>query len=63
MVCVRLRLGLLQQHLGDLFCVSTMTVSRVMSTWINFMYDHMKDSDPTGHRWSNHMETKDGNML
>ncbi|WAR16954.1 hypothetical protein MAR_031548 [Mya arenaria] len=46
MVCVRLRLGLLQQHLADLFCVSTMTVSRVMSTWINFMYDHMKGLIP-----------------
>jgi len=42
MVCVRLRLGLLREHLSDMFGVSIMTVSRIMNTWINFMYDHMK---------------------
>jgi len=46
MVCVRLRLGLLQDHLADLFKVSVMTVSRIMNTWINFMYDHMKSLIP-----------------
>ena len=46
MVCVRLRLGLLQEHLSDIFCVSVMTVSRIMNTWINFMYDHMKSLIP-----------------
>ena len=46
MVCLRLRLGLLQEHLKDIFNVSLMTVSRVMTTWINFMYDHMKSLIP-----------------
>lgn len=46
MVCVRLRLGLLQEHLGDVFGVSVMTVSRIMNTWINFMFDHMKSLIP-----------------
>ncbi|XP_062584812.1 uncharacterized protein LOC134281470 [Saccostrea cucullata] len=42
MVCMRLRLGLLQEHLADIFRVSETTVSRVMNTWINFLYDHCK---------------------
>lgn len=46
MVCLRLRLGLTQSFLADLFCVSVMTVSRTMNTWINFMYDHMKSLIP-----------------
>ena len=46
MVCLRLRLGLLQEHLKDILNVSLMTVSRVMTTWINFMYDHMKSLIP-----------------
>lgn len=46
MVCVRLRLGLLQEHLADIFGVSVMTVSRIMNTWINFMFDHMKGLIP-----------------
>ena len=46
MVCLRLRLGLLQKHLKDIFNVSLMTVSRVMTTWINFMFDHMKSLIP-----------------
>lgn len=41
-VCMRLRLGLLQEHLADIFCVSESTVSRIMNTWINFLYDHCK---------------------
>ncbi|XP_069134925.1 uncharacterized protein [Argopecten irradians] len=40
MVCMRLRLGLLQEHLADIFRVSETTVSRIMNTWINFIYDH-----------------------
>jgi hypothetical protein len=31
LVCMRLRLGLLQEHLGDIFCVSKTTVSRIVN--------------------------------
>ena len=40
MCCIRLRLGVLQEHLADMFCVSVSTVSRVLSTWVNLMFDH-----------------------
>jgi hypothetical protein len=40
MLCMKLRLNLLHETLGDLFCVSTSTVSRILNTWINFCYDH-----------------------
>jgi len=39
--CMRLRLNLNQEHLADIFRVSK-TASRIMNTWINFMYDHSK---------------------
>lgn len=42
LVCLRFRLGLLQEILADLFGISIMSVSRILNTWINFMYDHMK---------------------
>lgn len=42
MCCMRLRLNLNQEHLSDIFRVSNTTVSRIMNTWINFMYDHCK---------------------
>lgn len=42
MVCLRLRLGMLQEHLADMFFVSVMTVTRILNTWIHFMYDHCK---------------------
>jgi len=42
MVMMRLRLGLLQEHLADIFRVSESTVSRIMNTWINFLYDNCK---------------------
>ncbi len=40
LVLMWMKLGLLQRHLGDIFKVSTSTVSRVINTWINFMYDN-----------------------
>ena len=40
LVCMRLRLGLLQRHLADLFCISTTTVSRILNTWMNYLLDH-----------------------
>ena len=40
MVMMRIRLGLLQEHLADIFKVSVSTVSRTVITWVNFMYDH-----------------------
>ena len=40
LVCMRLRLGLLQRHLADLFCISTTTVSRIVNTWMNYLLDH-----------------------
>nr|XP_022304109.1 uncharacterized protein LOC111111416 [Crassostrea virginica]XP_022312597.1 uncharacterized protein LOC111117720 [Crassostrea virginica] len=42
MVTMRLRQGMLQEHLADLFRVSLSSVSRIMNTWINFIYDHCK---------------------
>ena len=39
LTCMRLRLGLLQEHLGDIFKISPSTVSRILNTWINFIYD------------------------
>ncbi|XP_056004164.1 uncharacterized protein LOC130049940 [Ostrea edulis] len=46
LVCMRLRLGLLQEHLADIFCISTTTVSRIINTWTNFLYDHCKGLIP-----------------
>ena len=46
LVMMRLRLGLLQEHLGDIFKISTSTVSRTLNTWINFMFDHCKGLVP-----------------
>ena len=40
MLCMKLRLNLLHETLGDLFSVSTSTVSRILNTWVNFCYDH-----------------------
>lgn len=43
---IRLRLGLLQQHLADRFCVSTSYVSHCVTTWILFLYhefSHLRD--------------------
>ncbi len=42
MVMMRLRMGLLQEHLTDIFKVSTSTVNRTLITWINFLFDHCK---------------------
>lgn len=38
MVLIKLRLGIFHQHLGHLFSVSASTVSRIFSTWVDFMY-------------------------
>lgn len=38
LVLCRLRQGFLEEHLGHLFYMSTPTVSRIVMTWINFMY-------------------------
>lgn len=38
LVLCRLRQGFAEEHLGDLFHVSTATVSRTVITWVNFMY-------------------------
>ncbi|XP_064461704.1 uncharacterized protein LOC135371648 [Ornithodoros turicata] len=38
LVLVRLRLGLLEADLGHRFCVTQSTVSRICTSWINFMY-------------------------
>ena len=39
---VRLRLGLLEQDLAYRFAVSQSTVSRIINTWINFIYLQFK---------------------
>lgn len=38
MVMCRLRQGSHEDHLYHLFVVSTSTVSKILITWINFMY-------------------------
>ena len=42
LTCMRLKLGLLQQHLADIFKVSDSTVSRILNTWIHFIYNSSK---------------------
>ena len=42
-VLVRLRLGLLEQDLADRFGLSCATISRIFTTWINFMYLKLKE--------------------
>ena len=44
--CLRLRLGLLEEHLADMFKVSLSTVSRILNTWIHFMFEHCKGMVP-----------------
>lgn len=46
LTCMRLRLGLMQAHLADIFKVSESTVSRILNTWINFIYDCSKHLVP-----------------
>lgn len=43
LVLVRLRLGLLEQDLADRFEISCATVSRIFTTWINFLYFKFKE--------------------
>ena len=43
LVLMRLHLGLFEQDLAYRFAVSQPTVSRVWSTWINFLYHKLKD--------------------
>ncbi|CAN7976969.1 unnamed protein product [Ixodes persulcatus] len=38
LVLVRLRLGLFEHDLAHRFCIAQSTVSRICSSWINFMY-------------------------
>lgn len=42
LICMKLRLGLLNEHLSDIFVISSSTVSRIVNTWTNFMYDNVK---------------------
>ncbi|XP_071139858.1 uncharacterized protein [Mytilus edulis] len=42
LTCMKLRLGLNQEHLADIFRISKTTVSRTFNTWVNFIYDHSK---------------------
>ena len=46
LVLMRIRLGLLQEHLADIFKISTSTVSRIIITWINFMATHGRSMIP-----------------
>ncbi len=38
LVLIRLRLGLMEQDLADRFEISQSTVSRIIITWINFLF-------------------------
>ena len=42
-VLVRLRLGLFEQYLADRVGVSCATISRIFTTWINFLYLKLKE--------------------
>ena len=42
LVLIRLRLGLCEQDLAYQFCISQSTVSRIINTWINFLYLQLK---------------------
>ena len=42
-ILARLRLGLLEQLLGDLVGVSCATISRIFTTYINFLYFKLKE--------------------
>ena len=44
LVMVWLRLGLLEQYLADQAGVSCATISRIFTTWINFLYLKLKES-------------------
>lgn len=37
-----MRLGLNQEHSVDIFRISKTTVSRILNTWVNLIYDHSK---------------------
>ena len=43
LVLVRLKLGLLEQDLADWFGLSCITISRIFTTWINFLYLKLKE--------------------
>ena len=43
LVLSRLRLGLLEQDLADRFGLSCGTISRIFTTWINFLYIKLKE--------------------
>lgn len=43
LVLVRLRLGLLEQDLAYRFNISSTTVSRIFSTWINFLFIKLQE--------------------
>jgi len=43
LVLVRLRLGLLEQYLADRVGLSCATISRIFTTWINFLYLKLKE--------------------
>ena len=43
MVLIRLRLGLLQSHLADIFAISQSSISKIFTTWINLLYHVFKE--------------------
>lgn len=44
LVLLRLKLGLMERHLADMFAVSVSTVSRIYITWVRFLALTLKDS-------------------
>ena len=42
MVLVRLRLGLLQKQISDIFCISQASISKIFTTWITLLYHVFK---------------------
>ncbi len=43
LVLIRLHLGLMEQDLADCFEISQSTVSRIIITWINFLFLKLKE--------------------
>ena len=55
LVLLRLKLGLMERHLPDMFAVSVSTVSRVYMAWVRFL---ARTFNGSLHRWPSKQEIK-----